>query len=281
MTGFNNIKEIVDKDSVVYTGFRKTPTQVTASGIWFDISMSPGNPKPNYYASEPLVSAGMYQSVQGGVFHGADANYKALRELKVMFSAQAGQNCVMLLCDYLMYYPFIDESLVEEQPLINSVGLPRYPDGKGVQMMPVVVAGQLGGQSFYVTYTNSDGVAGRISKTVTCTTQAVNGTILTSGSAQINTGGPFIPLQDGDEGVRSVEAVTMLGGDVGLFSLVLVKPLATLTTRLSSSPVEIDYLKDFMSMPEIKNDAYLNFVCHPRGSLQNITFLGDATFIIN
>lgn len=44
----------------------------------------------------------------------------------------------------------------------NTTPLPRYSDGIGVQIMPVVVAGQTGGQTFTVNYTNSEGVAGRV-----------------------------------------------------------------------------------------------------------------------
>lgn len=49
------------------------------------------------------------------------------------------------ILDYLGFYPFLDESITDEQFMTNSVAVPRYPDGVGVMMMPVVVAGQIGG----------------------------------------------------------------------------------------------------------------------------------------
>lgn len=40
-----------------YSFWRKTPSQVTTAGVWFDLSMSPGNPNPQYYAATPTNSA--------------------------------------------------------------------------------------------------------------------------------------------------------------------------------------------------------------------------------
>jgi len=152
--------------------------------------------------------------------------------------------------------------------------LPRYTNGKGVQVMAVSVAGRTGGQSFFITYTNSDGVAGRISPTVIQNTAAANGNIVTSDRATAGAAGPFIPLQDGDSGVRSIESVTMLGADVGLFTLVLVKPLAQVQIRGIDAPVENDHFLTKASMPIIYDNAYLNFICLPQGSLAATTLLG-------
>jgi hypothetical protein len=88
----------------------------------------------------------------------------------------------LVLCDYLLFYPFVDESVTDEQIMDNTATLPRYTDGDGVQMMAVVVAAQVGGGTFTVNYTNSDGVSGRTSKPMTLsTTGTVNGVILSTG----------------------------------------------------------------------------------------------------
>ena len=109
-------------------------------------------------------------------------------------------------------------------------------------------------------------------------TQVVNGTILHSmqaGASYPNTG-PFLPLQQGDSGVRSVESVTIGGvGDVGLFALVLVKPLASISLRGIDAPTEIDYLTDMaFSLPVIEDDAYLNFLALPNGTLSGAPIIG-------
>ena len=279
--GFRNVRELVDAEiegAAKFTTWRKQPTQTTASGFWFDLSMSPGNPNPQYYAASPGVSVAMSQSSDGGIFHGGNVSpaRKYLRRMMAMTVTATAVPMPMILLDYLLYYPFIDESSTDEQLLTNSVALPRYATGAGVQMMAVAVAAQTGGQTFQVIYTNSDGVAGRTSKTVTMSTQSVNGTIVTTAST--NSGGPFIGLQNGDSGVRSIESVTMNGIDVGLFTLVLVKPIAQMSIRENTSPVEVDYLVDFGQLPAIEDNAYLNFIVHPGGTLANAPIHGYAEF---
>ena len=282
MPGFNSVQALIDAElagSRFYT-WRKTPSQTTGNGIWFDLSMSPGNPAPQYYAAAPSTAIAMAQSTDGGLFHGANVSpsRKYLRKMMAMNVTSTAVPLPMILLDYLMYYPFIDESLDGEvQTMTNIVTLPRHTTGEGVQMMAVVVAGHAVGTgvTFTVNYTNQSGTSGRTSKTVQLNTQFVNGTIITSAPATNNCNGPFIPLADGDTGVRSVESVTMTGSDVGLFTLVLVKPLAQMSIRGINAPVEVDYFKDFGGgMPRIEDDAYLNFIVHPVGTLSAAPFHG-------
>lgn len=283
MAGFNSIKEYVDAEldgkSRIYS-WRKSPTQATTAGLWFDMSMSPGNPVPQYYAASPMAAVAMRQSTDGGFFHGANTGTtQYLKSVISMSNSATGLPMPMILCDYLMFYPFVDEGTTDEQFLTNSVTLPRYTDGKGVQVMAISVAGRTGGQSFYFTYTNQDGVSGRISKTVVQNAATAIGTIVTSATATLDAGGPFIGLQRGDTGVRSIESVTMLGADVGLFTLVLVKPLITSQILEQTAPTEENLLIEKASLPEIKDDAYLNWVCMPNGSLSGVSFFGTIQTI--
>lgn len=281
MAGFNSVRQLVDAEvndgSFKFSTFRKAPVQTTTQGLWFDLSMSPGNPPPQYYAASPTVAVQMKYSTDGGLFHGPATvdRSKHLRELCLTSNSATGLPCPFILCDYLMFYPFIDEGSTDEQPLTNSVTLPRYTDGKGVQVMAVSVAGRTGGQTFRFTYTNSDGVAGRISQTVLQNTATAIGTIVTSNNATLGACGPFIGLQDGDSGVRSIESVQMISGpDVGLFTLVMVKPLQTVQLYEQTAPAEKDAFRDQLEAPRIYDDAYLNFICMPNASLSGVAFNG-------
>ena len=289
MAGFRNARDIADAQDAgryLYRSFRKQATQTTGSGIWFDLSMSPGNPVPNYYIGAAGAFTPLKRSTDGGLDHGPSVaqfgQKKFLRKLMAISPTATAAPLTMLMLDYIGFYGFIDESVTDEQPLDNTLSPTRYQDGRGVQLMPVVVAGQTGGQTFTVKYTNSDGVSGRVTAPVKMSTQAVNGTILHSLSAGNQQGGPFLPLQAGDSGVRFVESVTIGGiGDVGLFALVMVKPLATLDIRGIDAPTEIDYLTDCgCSLPEIQDDAYLNFTVLPVGTLSGAPIHGiiETTF---
>lgn len=281
MAGFRNIRAAVDAQesgAYLYRSWRKQPTQTTASGIWFDLSMSPGNPVPNYYIGAAGAFTPLKRSTDGGLDHGPNVSpaKKFLRKLMALTVTSTAAPLTMILMDYVGFYGFIDESITDPQDLINDVSLTRYQDGKGLQLMPVVVAGQTGGQTVSVTYTNERGETGRVTQARLMTTQAVNGTILTSLASGNNYGGPFLPLQSPDMGVRSVQSVQIGGvGDVGLFSLVLVKPLATVDIRGIDAATEIDFFTDCGgSLPEIQDDAYLNFVCLPIGTLSGALIHG-------
>lgn len=279
MSGFLNARDVADAQDAgryTYSSFRKMPTQTTGAGIWFDLSMSPGNPAPNYFIGSPNVFVPLAQSTDGGLRHGGNVGTKKhLRKLMALSTVTTPISGKLL--DYLGFYGFVDESVTDEQFMDNTVGLTRYANGKGVMLMPVVVAGHTGGQPFTVKYVNQDGVSDRITQTAVMGTQVTNGTILHSqqaGTAYVNNG-PFLTLQAGDTGVRSVQSVTIGGvGDVGLFALVLVKPLATFSLFGNDSATEVDYLVDTPTIPEIQNDAYLNLIVMPNGQIAGSTLLG-------
>jgi len=281
MPGFSNTQEIVDAElngSSRYSSFRKTPTQISSPGTWFDLSMSGGTPVPQYYASIPGVATILRQSTNGGIFHGANQSpaKKVLRRTSILAPSSNTLPMTMILCDYLLYYPFIDEGTLNNQALDNTNTLTRYTNGVGVMVMAVTVASRIGFQTFRFTYTNSDGVAGRISRTVTQNQFAAIGTLCTTAAASLGMSGPFLPLQAGDSGVRSIQSVQMISGtDVGLFTLVLVKPLATTCLVGKDAAVEVDYLVDQSALPEIKDDAYLNYICQPQSSLNGAVIIGD------
>lgn len=285
--GFANVGALVDAHEagkVRYTFFRKVPAVVTVAGVWFDYSMAPGNPAPQYYAAAPLVAQTLSRSGDGGIQHGGNVgpSVKYLRKITAMAVTAAGVPQRLYVLDYLMFYPFVDMGTADEQPMDNTQTLTRYTDGEGVRIMAVLVAPHgLVGDTFFVTYTNQNGTAGRVTPLHTMTTGAsINGTILTTQTTGAGRFGPFMALQAGDTGVRSIEAVQCTNGtDVGLFTLVLVRPLADLTVREITAPTERDFYLESQRMPVVEDDAYLNFIACPNGSLTGIPLNGDATFI--
>jgi hypothetical protein len=244
---------------------------------------SPGNPVPNYYANAPLISVALAQSTDGGISHGANVSpsTKCIRKTTFMSDLATSLPVSLLLLDYLLYYPFCDEGTTDEQVLINTVSLPRYSDGLGVKIMMVSVAPRTGGQSVTVKYTNELGVSGRVTTATIQNSAALNGTIVSSSINNTNSAYPFLTLQGKDLGVRSIQSVTMLGADVGLFALVLVKPILQTTIIEQTAPVEVDYLINrAMSMPVVVDDAYLNLIAlSSTGIFSGVTYLGDIKYI--
>lgn len=279
--GFANVGALVDAElagQVNRFSFRKVPAVVTGQGTWYDYSMAPGNPSPQYYAATPLTAQTLSRSADGGLQHGGNVSpaTKYLRRISMSCVTAGGAVQRMYLLDYLLFYPFVDMGTPDAQAMVNTQVLTRYTDGEGVKMMAVLVAPHgLVGDSFFVTYTNQDGTAGRVTPLHTMSTAiAVNGAILTTQQAGLGQA-VFLTLQSGDRGVRSIEAVQCTAGtDVGLFTMVLVKPLASISLREITAPVEKDFFLDEKNLPVIVDDAYLNFITCPMGSLSGAALNG-------
>jgi len=280
-----NIEQLVqaelDGKERCYT-WRKTPSQSNSSGLWFDLSMSPGRPVPKYwFDAPPAIAKQITYSADGGLEHGGGVSpsEKYLRLTTGLATVGTALPMTLILCDYLLYYPSVDDSVLDEQVMDNTVTLPRYTDGKGVQIIAVSVAGRTGGARFYVKYTNSEGVSGRISKTCYQNSSAALGTLQNNGVNSSVSAMPFVGLQDGDSGVRSIDSVVMIDADVGLMTFILVKPLGTTVIRGIDAVVEKDYFLESGLIPRVYDDAYLNFICLPLGSLSGTALMGDIKTI--
>jgi len=285
MSGLRTIGEVVDCElngNVRDYIWRKTPSQAFTSGIWVDLSMSPGMPVPKYwFDAAPLTARQITQSADGGFYHGPNVSpaEKYLRKVTTMANAATALPMNAILCDYLLYYPTVDDGTTDEQIMDNTTTLSRYTNGRGVRMIAVTTGARTGGQTFTVKYTNQDGVTGRISQVVTQNTATTLGSITTSNTTARNGADPFIPLQDGDSGVRAVESVTMTNVDTGIFSIILVKPLVQTCFREVTVPYEKDFLIPTTDLVKIEDNAFLNFLCLPLGTLAATVLRGDLKVI--
>ncbi len=234
MPGFNNVAAWArspDLGRYHVTTFRKAvASAATVANDFIDYTYFAGNPPANFYASSPLEAAHV-ESIRGIHVPNVSPSKQFVKSLTVMSAASSAtatsnQNQRMMLCDYLLYYPFVDTDAVgEQQDMVQTVSLPRYTDGKGVMMMAVAQSAASTVGTFTVSYTNQDGVAGRTSA-VTYTKAVAGGGALVSSTTNVVAGSqPFIQLQAGDSGVRSVESVTFSAAGGGLMAIVLVKPL--------------------------------------------------------
>lgn len=302
MTGFANVSEYaaLAERSAVYSTWRKSPSQITPTGIWFDLSMSPGNPVPQYYAAAPLRNTPLFGQpiYDGGLFHGIVDSIepdKWIQSITAMTTTATALPMAMMLCDYQSYYPFIDEGTLDPQTMDNSSGLYcRDSYDADTFIMAVSVAGRSGGQQFNVTYIGTDGYS-HTTGLVTQNSVSVTGNIVTSDRSGVaGARGPFLPkdpityqsvapfgVTSAGHGIRYIESVTMATPDVGLFALVIVKPIALLQIRGVDAPVEYEYLTDTGRPPKIHPLAYLNLLALPMGSLAATAIHGDITTLVN
>jgi hypothetical protein len=228
--GFNAISEIPAADDAGRTwttSFRKAvASAASVTNGWLDYSYFAGSPPANFYASTPLVAAEL--DAARGIYLPLVAPYtQHLNNLRLMTSASSATSTnngrqELALCDYLMYYPFIDTDAVgEQQDLDNTLTLPRYGAG---QVVAVAQSASSAIGQFTMTYTNQDGVGGRVSQNTYTFIVAGGGQVVNASGAGASYN-PFVYLQAGDTGVRSIESVTFTAAGGGLMALVIVKPL--------------------------------------------------------
>ena len=282
---FSSVLDAYDAGRVTLSGFRKLVSATTATGVWMDLSMTGGGPAPNYYASSPLIWSTLSQSVDGGIYHGGAVSPASKHVKSIMIAGSVVKTCipsVFLLCDYLGYWPFVD--MAGSVAMIGS-GITRYTDGVGVQAMLVQQNAQAGGATFTLNYTSPTG-SGRTSKLMKCNTSTVTGSIVTTMPAHTAgfSSSPFVGLQDGDTGIKSVQSVDWVIEDVGLVALVLVKPIAQIHLEPISSNAYCPSEKDFAinavgTLPIIQDNAYLNFIAHPAGTFATSVIWGTLETI--
>lgn len=275
------INSAYDEGRYVLSNFRKVPAIAATAGMHVDLSMAPGSPTPNYYLGNELTATVPTNWYRKGIWHGGavDPYKKYLHKICMFSSGAAMAPAPFYLCDYLMYYPIIDMDSTDTQNFDNTVTLPRYTDGLGVQAFLVATNPYIGGAMFQITYTNSDGVSGRISQLTTTNTATYIGTLVSSNTAMASKNDAFIGLQAGDKGIRSVQSIVFSSANGGLATLVLCRPIATLMTRETTAWAEFDFIKDKPSMPRIYDDAYLNFLVMPSATVAAVPLTGEAWFI--
>ncbi len=292
MAGFRNLRVWGEADTLgqfYVTSFRKAiSATATTTSAWLDYSYFPGSPVANFYASSPLEAA--YVDASRGIYVPSVTPYTQwLRNLKLMSAASSATSTTngrqqVLLADLLMYYPFVDTDAVgEQQDMVQSVSLPRYTSGN------VIAVGQSAASTtgqFTFSYTNQDGTAGRTSQNHFTFAVAGGGQVVASSVQSATSYHPYLSLQAGDSGVRSIESVTFTAGGGGLMALVIVQPILECFITQESRRTTTGNLETYGACDEfasvihhrprqIKDGAVLNlFAAGHAGSLASSVLAG-------
>lgn len=274
MSGFQSqddmVNEISTNGKFYRTDWQKSTFATTAhtAGLWYSLMRGGGNP-----AADTILGTGTNLAFQAlsdtvatasGIPHGGNVgDYKVLLNAAAQTAAATTAPCVLMLVDMLGFYPVTTVTTTGAQTLNNTVTLPRYTDGAGVQafLTPSTVMGAAT-PNITLNYTNSAGTAGKATPATLPigNTAAAVTSIVHSGTG---TGkyGPFIPLAAGDAGIRSVQSINLSASYVsGVLNLVLCKPIMTLPITTLGVTAERDLVNQFASMPRIYDGACLNWL---------------------
>lgn len=207
------------------------------------------------------------------VWHGGDVtpDTKWLLGAAIASYAATFTPSCWVLVDVLGCYPFIDMNSSLLQTLSNATTIPRYTAGVGVRafLVSTVASGSTAHNITY-SYTNQDGTTGRTPPvTIAGIASAVAGSVVHAfGGTGVNNFGPFLPLADGDSGMRKIDSIQLSAASgAGTASLVLCRPLACMPTSRVNQVTEQDMLFCKASMQQIYDGAYLDWIYMPNGNL--------------
>lgn len=245
---------------------KQTNAAVHTAGRWYDASAWAGTPVANDWAGTALNwktcdDATGNGSRLFGIPHNGNVDPETKHLINAMAMTPGLVPGVLMLVDMQGYYPGISLNSASAQTLVGTPAL-RYEKGAGVRaFLAITTAAGATAHNINLSYTNQAGTAGRtLPNTVACTASAIASHITHSGTAA-NNYGPFLPMANGDTGIRSVQSVTVSAASgAGVAALCIVKPLLTLPITTASVAVERDLVNQLPSMPQVKDGACLTWL---------------------
>ena len=212
----------------------------------------------------PVVSGGKEQ-----VYHGPSmAPYRRyLHSVEPTAFGALNVAASFMVYDLVGYYPFIDGD-GGLQTMDNTLSLPRYADGAGVQMalLNTVIPNTSGSSGVVVNFDNQNGdtvstpAFSLISSNYNANSyqnQGINNAW--SYTSQV----PFVNLPSGSSGVRRVNSINIPQATGGAYALCLIRPLMSFKGVVVGSsqqqyPRSWSQTNRAMQFPEVYDGAALN-----------------------
>lgn len=238
------------------------------AGRWYDLSSLNGTPVANSFAGTSLTWTPCDESTGNGtdifgIRHGGNVtpDGKALLNAMAITPNTAAVPSQLMLVDMCGYWPGISMNSAVAQTLSGTPSL-RYTNGEGVRaFLTIRTTAGATAHNININYTDQSGNTGNtLPVTVACTASAITPHITHSGTAA-NNYGPFLPLANGDTGIRNVASVTLsTASGAGTAALVLAKPIMTIPLMAATVASERDFVNSLPSLPEIKDGACLTWL---------------------
>ena len=255
---------------------------------FFDMSTT-ALPSPNLYPATNGALTWVDCNSSSSFSLPSGPSIQSAYQSKHIFFASAGSASTggvpgyFLLVDLQGYWP-ISTTTASLQSLSGTPTL-RYTNGEGLKLYTVAtVATGSGAQNITsISYTNQAGTPGRnLSQTVAMVVSSVVGSVIHSGAgAGAIHANPFLPLAGGDTGVQNVASIQLSAAQAtGTAALCLAKPILTVPLALGANITERDFVNQFPSLPEIKNDACLVWLFYAGVSTAiNTNYFGSLEFV--
>lgn len=271
-----------------------SPVGAAVAGEWHCMATGAGLP-----ASGTIYNTGTnlaFQSVSdttataSGILHGGNVSplTKHIVNASAFTAAATIAPTVLVLVDLLGFYRVTTTTLITAQTLDNTVTLPRYTTGAGVQAFiwnnNTATSMGAGTPTLTLNYTNALATAGKLTPAVLPVgkTAASPSHILYSGTGA-GKYGPYMPLAQGDTGIRSIQSIQQSATYTsGEYSIGLCKPLITMPITALGVACEKDFINQVPSLPRVFDGACLVWLMYSgAASPVNSAIAGHLDFAWN
>jgi hypothetical protein len=274
---------------------------LTTAGQWFDLWTSTGNPGIGTYTAAAFTSRALTNLDPGCMPWAAVSPFQRGNVNFCAGSVGGNVNSVpgmVLVYDRVLAYEAISYNANASQALVNSVPAPRYANAQqgGLQCM-ITVQTTIGATATTLNalvYTNQGGAGGRNVKTTPTINMLVSKAVDNGFAGQFviapayNTStvvaSPFLPLQDGDQGMSSIQSFTTSAANSGTICFALVKPIAYCPVLLGGSTATYhvrDTIQQVQNLEPILDGACLSLAAQVTAVISNSGFMGEMATVWN
>ena len=287
--GFTSQDDLINQVTVNGKYLRRDGAKLTSpvhtAGGWHCLAGMNGYPIASTFPGTSLAWVACDESTGDGtnvfgIQHGGDVSTATKHLINVGCSmvAAAGAPWQAKLVDLQGYYKLSGTDVTGTgSRVLTGTPTMRYTDGVGCQAFFMVgTQPTAGGPTLSASsYTNAASVTGHAfqgSPTMGATADAYAGRIIHSGNAA-GRYGPFLPLQAGDTGIKSIQSFTFSGGTAytgsGVLALCIARPICDISIPVTGMWSERDLVNQLPSMPQIKDDACLVWLLFGTGATTN------------
>jgi len=279
MPGWSTVADMVSELEITgklgEINFHRVTAFNTASQVGYAIELLQGTGQPTgvTFSGTAGVATSMTNSTTGAlpINGNVSTDNRFLIDFQ-MTTPSTGTPFVAYLCDFLIYYPNLNINATPTT-LDNTVTLPRYTNGIGVQAI-VTVTTTLATTTPTLTFTYTDSANNSTTGAITAVATANANRPSTLWTVnQGGTGanlGPFIPMGSTGQGIKHLDSYTIASGtSTGAVTALLVKPLMAIPVTTTGVAQEKDMVFQFPSFPKIVDGACLGIILVSSGGSFN------------
>lgn len=268
-TSYDSIISAITAGQRLPLPWSKNATTAPAATTWYSLWPVGGQPAAGTWVANNLTFNRTTDATLGALYHGGNVSTNVKSLLYMMGNASAGAPPpLLMLVDQVGYYGPLSQSATL-QNLTNTTAPDRYVTAGQSGLQAVVVCTAVGGATASnitaLAYTNQAGTGSRAmpTSTVVAVTVSAAAPTTTLGARVVTTvAGPFLPLQQGDTGMISIQSITFSAANTGSYAIHMVRPLAMLPLATANVPSERDLVMQIANLERVYDGACLTWLVY-------------------